>query len=412
MADLSYAYRPSALLAERLYTLSPDGLAWTASGRQGFLRYSDVERVRFFKRRFLGSSATYWTCVLSPRAGGKLTLGAANRVGFNTIEDRTSAYMPFIRELETRLVAANPQLRPDGSDHWLSKVETIAGRIGIWLFLALRRLNVRRLPDAGAWTMRKIGPWMRGHRTARAQLTSAFPEKSTAEIETILTGMWDHFARLGTDYLDLGKLTGDEPGNPERSRILIDPQNAERLRRLRDARQPALLFTGHFGNWELTATTVSALGTDLAVVYRAPKSGPIADELVKTRTAVINDTIEAGPDTPQRIRHLLKRGWMVGMLIDQYYADGIEVMLFNRPTKVNPLFARFIRLFDCPVYGFRVIRLPEGRFRFEMTEQIDLPRDAHGRVDVRATTQLLMSIIEGWVREYPEQWMWLHRHWR
>jgi KDO2-lipid IV(A) lauroyltransferase len=58
------------------------------------------------------------------------------------------------------------------------------------------------------------------------------------------------------------------------------------------------------------------------------------------------------------------------------------------------------------------MRLPDHRFRAELTEQIQPVRDADGKVDIAGTTQAIMSVIEGWIREYPEQWLWLHRRWR
>jgi Kdo2-lipid IVA lauroyltransferase/acyltransferase len=41
-----------------------------------------------------------------------------------------------------------------------------------------------------------------------------------------------------------------------------------------------------------------------------------------------------------------------------------------------------------------------------------LPHDAAGRIDIAATTQLITSVVEGWIRQYPEQWLWFHRRWR
>jgi len=52
------------------------------------------------------------------------------------------------------------------------------------------------------------------------------------------------------------------------------------------------------------------------------------------------------------------------------------------------------------------------RFRVEITEEVVLPRDAEGKVDVVGAMQAVTSVIEGWVREYPDQWLWLHRRWR
>lgn len=60
----------------------------------------------------------------------------------------------------------------------------------------------------------------------------------------------------------------------------------------------------------------------------------------------------------------------------------------------------------------RVIRLPGDRFRIELSEELDLPRDANGRIDVAGAAQMVATIIEGWVREHPGQWFWVHRRWR
>jgi KDO2-lipid IV(A) lauroyltransferase len=60
-----------------------------------------------------------------------------------------------------------------------------------------------------------------------------------------------------------------------------------------------------------------------------------------------------------------------------------------------------------------MVRLPErNRFRIEMTEEIAPARDADGRVDVAGTMQIITSVIEGWIREHPDQWLWVHRRWR
>ena len=69
------------------------------------------------------------------------------------------------------------------------------------------------------------------------------------------------------------------------------------------------------------------------------------------------------------------------------------------------------RHYDCDVYPARCVRLPGNRFRLEIEDKLELPRDADGRVDVQATTQLLNDVVERWVREDPGQWMWFHKRW-
>jgi KDO2-lipid IV(A) lauroyltransferase len=73
--------------------------------------------------------------------------------------------------------------------------------------------------------------------------------------------------------------------------------------------------------------------------------------------------------------------------------------------------ARLARHFDCDVYPAHCIRLPGNRFRIELHEKLELPRNAAGTIDVQKTTQLLTDVVEGWVRETPGQWMWFHKRW-
>jgi KDO2-lipid IV(A) lauroyltransferase len=100
------------------------------------------------------------------------------------------------------------------------------------------------------------------------------------------------------------------------------------------------------------------------------------------------------------------------MLVDQYFVRGVDVTFFGRTTKANPLIARLAQHFNCPIHGTRIIRLPGNKFWGEVTEEIEPARDANGAIDIQGTMQIITNVIEGWVREYPEQWLWLHRRWR
>ena len=89
------------------------------------------------------------------------------------------------------------------------------------------------------------------------------------------------------------------------------------------------------------------------------------------------------------------------------------VTFFGRRTMANPLLARLAHHFDCPIHGTRIVRLPRQPIsRGEMTEEIAPARDAEGKIDIAGTMQIIMAVIEGWIREHPEQWLWLHRRWR
>ena len=131
------------------------------------------------------------------------------------------------------------------------------------------------------------------------------------------------------------------------------------------------------------------------------------------RSETMGMLVPAGFDAPLRLLRVLEAGGRVGMLVDQHFGRGVDVTFFGRRCKVNPLLARLAAQIECPIHGVRVIRLPElDRFQVHLTEELKPARDADGKIDVAGTMQVITSVIEGWVREHPEQWLWVHRRWR
>jgi KDO2-lipid IV(A) lauroyltransferase len=290
--------------------------------------------------------------------------------------------------------------------------DIIVGPLTVGLFKGMRRLDPDRTADrAGRW-MRRLGPLLPEHRVGRANLTAAFPEKSPAEIEEVLLGVWDNLGRIGVEFAHLDRIWDYDPAQPSAGRIEVSSATAERFFHLRDDGKPALVFTAHLANWELPQAAASSHGLQSAALYRAPNVGQIATMIRKVRATNIGTLIPTDRDAPFRVATALERGTHVGMLVDQHFGRGVDVEFFGRRCKVNPFIARLASHFDCPIHGARVIRLPEHRFRVELTEAIQPCRDANGRIAVQPTMQVITTMVERWVREYPEQWLWLHRRWR
>jgi KDO2-lipid IV(A) lauroyltransferase len=289
-------------------------------------------------------------------------------------------------------------------------IAAIAGFFAIWVLRIIRRMNPDRIAAAATAVAPRIGRWLPEHRTGRANLAAAYPDKSADEIEAILRGVWQNLGRVAAEYAHLDRLWDFDPARP--GRIEIPPDTAERFVRLRDDGKPGLIFAAHLGNWELPALAAAAYGLDTAILYRAPSVGPVANAVRRIRTLNMGTLIPTGIGAPSAAAAALERGTHVAMLVDQYYYRGTEVTFFGRRCASNSMIARLVRHYECPLHGTRVIRLPDNRFRVELTEAIVAPRDADGRIALQPTMQLITRIVEGWIREHPEQWLWLHRRWR
>jgi Kdo2-lipid IVA lauroyltransferase/acyltransferase len=291
--------------------------------------------------------------------------------------------------------------------------DELIGALAVGLLKALRRIDPDRMADFAGRFMRSLGPLLPENKVGRANLVAAFPEKSPAEINVILRGVWDNLGRMGAEFANLDRLLDF---NSEHSggdgRIEVTQKNIDSFLRLANDAKPALIFAAHLGNWELPALSAAKFNLDSAVLYRRPNIAGIDRWLRETRAANMGELIPTGLEAPVKLADALRRGVHVGMLVDQYYVRGVEVTFFGRRTRTNPLLARLARHFDCPIHGVRIIRLPGNRFRGEITDEIAPVRDPQGNVDIAGTMQIITCVIEGWIREYPEQWLWLHRRWR
>lgn len=286
------------------------------------------------------------------------------------------------------------------------------GTLTVGLLRTARYFDHKKTSNLFARVARTIGPLLRENRIGRANLTAAFPEKSPEEIEAILRGVWENLGRGAAEFAHIDHIWDHIEAQPEFGHIEVPQRTNHLFHQLRLDGKPALVFTAHLGNWEMPALAAVNHGLDAALLYRRPNIASADRIIQEMRQVKMGTLIPAGRDAPLRLGEALRNGQHVGMLVDQYLTNGVEVTFFGRKTRANPMLARLLRQVECPIHGVRVIRLPNHRFRIELTEEIPPVRDAEGKIDVNATTQAITDVIEGWVREYPEQWLWLHRRWR
>jgi Kdo2-lipid IVA lauroyltransferase/acyltransferase len=291
--------------------------------------------------------------------------------------------------------------------------DSAAGALTVGLLSAIKHTDRRRMANFAGALMRKIGPLFKEHQIGRDQLRAAFPEKSAAEIETILGGVWDNVGRIGIEFAHLDEFCVEGFGPQTPDVITYPPESKERYDWITKSGKATIGFAAHLANWELPGVGARLIGVKSAVLYRRPNIGAVNDVIVKLREPLMGELIATGLDAPVKLARLLQSGIHVGMLADQHYSKGVEVTFFGRPCRANPLIAMLARQTELPIYGMRVVRKPDGNsFWGEVSDPVEPVRDADGRVDIKGTMQAVTTVIEGWIRQHPEQWLWLHRRWR
>jgi KDO2-lipid IV(A) lauroyltransferase len=252
----------------------------------------------------------------------------------------------------------------------------------------------------------------RSSRVGLTQLRLVFPEKSEAERAAILRQSYDNFGRTVAEYCHLGAIWQVDPATLQGAHVEFDAAAVERFIRLRDDGKPAIIIAAHLANWELPMVAAAAQGLDAAALYRAPSNRWIRRWVEGQRGAVMGELVPSQLGAAQRLSAIIADGRHLGLLTDQFNHGGIVAPFFGHPTRCNQIFARLARVHDCPVHAVRTIRLPGDRFRIELTEELALPRDPDGRIDIAGAIGVMNALFESWIREHPGQWLWMHRRWR
>ena len=289
-------------------------------------------------------------------------------------------------------------------EHWLT------AQVALAVLRLLRLLPPDAALNFAERVARRIGPYIGRHRVALDNLRRAYPEKSEAELEAIASDMWANMARLAVEYIFLDKLFDFDPDSPEPGRVEVS--GIEIFRRLRDEKRPHIFFTAHLGNFEFLPIAAATFGLGVTSLFRPPNNPYIADYIYKTRRSTMGGLLASRSGAALQLARVLEEGGNIGALVDQKFMGGVRTHFFGRECNTSPLVPKLARHYNCDVYPARCIRLPGGRFRLEISDRLDLPRDESGAVDVQRMTQLLNDVVEEWVRADPGQWMWFHKRWQ
>ncbi len=245
----------------------------------------------------------------------------------------------------------------------------------------------------------------RHRRLAIGNLRAAFPSRTPAECRTIARRTFVHFGRLLTALLKFSTMS------PDQMRARVEFAGAERVKAAHAAGRGVLLFTGHFGYWELNALVHALELPPLAVVARALDNPHLHGLLERVRSGTGNSVIyKLG--AVRRILRVLNANGTVALLIDQHIqTDSVIVDFFNRPASTTAALAAIAVRTGAPVIPVFALPLPRQRYRMVYEHPVDPPTSEDPEA-LREFTQRCTDVLEMYVRRYPDQWLWMHRRWR
>jgi KDO2-lipid IV(A) lauroyltransferase len=241
---------------------------------------------------------------------------------------------------------------------------------------------------------------------ALENLERAMPERSEAERRAIARGTYITMARVVLESL------ADEPRLPPgwEQEEVVGAEAWKALQAHVATGKGALLVTGHFGNWELLGEILIKRGVPLNALVR-PLKGALNMRIAENRVRAGAGLIYPKGAVQETVA-ALGRGESVFMLLDQAIpSKGVFVPFFGRLASTTPAMAVASQRTGIPAWVVMAVR-EGGRFRVHIEGPIPPPAAEEGRDPITEHTALVTAALERVIRQYPEQWLWLHRRWK
>ena len=239
-------------------------------------------------------------------------------------------------------------------------------------------------------------------RVARRNLALALPEFTPQRHAEIVDGVFRSIARILVTFAKFPAIRRGYLGK------WIRLEGGDYFDQAREAGRGVLVATAHLGNWELSAFAHALMTAPMNVVVR-PLDNPLIDALVERRRALTGNRPIGKKDFARAILKALAANEAVGILIDQNASldTGVFVDFFGVPASAGTGFAKFAAHSGAVVVpGFALWNEREQRYVLRFYPPLAMTGD------VLLDTQTLQSKLEEVIREYPDQWLWIHRRWK
>lgn len=244
-------------------------------------------------------------------------------------------------------------------------------------------------------------------RTGLRNLELAFPEMSEEERARILRGCFQSLGRLLVEFSKFPRAT------PESLRRIVECEGLENLQAARARGRGVILFTGHLGAWELSSFALSAFGYPMSFLVRRIDNSSVEQFVEKTRTRFGNRSIDKRAAMRPMLK-TLRAGGTLGILVDLNTQphEGIFVDYFGIPASTTSgVAALALRTGAAVLPVFVPWDEKRQRFVLRIDPPLNITPTGDEKEEVRQLTALFTSVVESYVRRFPDQWLWIHKRW-
>jgi len=244
-------------------------------------------------------------------------------------------------------------------------------------------------------------------RVALENLEHAFPEKTVDEREMIARGAFRNYGIAMMEFLSFPKL--DE----QKLRTLVRVKNMSLMTEGHARGKGMVMLSGHFGNWELIAFAVASLARIPFTIIVQTQSNHSVDHAINRLRCLRGNRVVPMGMSVREILKTLRSGGIVAIAPDQSGPlEGVFIDFFGRIVATHQGPAAFSLRTGAPVQMGFIIRQPDGTYDVTLEEIPTADLSGDGDANILELTQRHTALLERYIRQYPDHWLWMHRRWK
>ena len=273
----------------------------------------------------------------------------------------------------------------------------------IFFFIFFKIIGPKLSSNMSGKMFEIIGPFFRSKKVIHNNIKRALPGIDENNLKNIENSMWNNYGRIFAEYIFLkdfryGKLA---------SEVQIEGQ--EILNDIKKNNKQVIFISGHLSNFELMAMFIEKSGINLSAIYR-PLNNIFLNGIMENirKKYICKNQIQKGLAGLKKLLKFKKKNYSTALMIDQRVSEGILSPLFNEKALTTTIPAQLAKKFNIPIVPVYIERIGDLKFKITINQPLSFSQNtSHQEI-----TDNLNQILEKFILNKPENWIWSHNRWK
>ncbi len=273
----------------------------------------------------------------------------------------------------------------------------------ILFFFIFKILGIKLASFLSGKIFQIVGPLFRPKELINSNIKRAFPKIDEINLKKISTSMWNNYGRVFAEYMFIKNFRSGELNK----NIILEGE--EILQDIKINKKRVVFISGHFSNFELMAMQIEKIGIKIAAIYR-PLNNIFLNRIMEKirKNYICKYQIKKGIGGIKELVKLNNDGFSTALMIDQRVSEGVKSNFFNEKAFTTTIPAQLVKKYKIPVVPIFIERFDNVKFKITVVKPINFDENK----SIEDITNHLNKILENFIKDKPNYWIWSHNRWK